>query len=398
MVSSNLRQDFKRKNRLAASRPDRDSSNMSTHQDGRLSAIDTHDARADGRFVYAVRTTGIYCRPSCPSRRPKPQNIELYTTPGEAEQHGYRPCKRCRPHAADGTPTDRTVAAARAFLHQHAQERVPLARLARAVGASQWHLQRAFTRAVGVSPKVYHDALRQAGLKVGLQQGETVSRAAVAAGYGSPGALYARAAAALGMTPGRYRRGGAGVTIRYGVTETPVGAVLVAATDRGVAAVSLGDSGRVLERALAKEFPAARLVRDDAAVRDYTDAVIAAPMTVPLDVAGTEFQRRVWDALRAIPAGTTRTYSEVAAAIGAPSAVRAVASACARNPVALVVPCHRVVRRDGALGGYRWGESRKKSLLAREASSVAASSKRPNRGASRAASAVVRPAGDSGSA
>jgi AraC family transcriptional regulator of adaptative response/methylated-DNA-[protein]-cysteine methyltransferase len=370
---------------------------MSTIQDGRWTAIVTRDRRAEGRFVYAVRTTGIYCRPGCPSRRPKRENVELFATPAEAASRGYRPCRRCRPHAADGTPTDRTVGAARAFLDEHGHERVPLARLARAVGASPWHLQRSFTRVVGVSPKAYHDALRQAGLKAGLQQGQTVSRAAIAAGYGSPGSVYARAATALGMTPGRYRRGGAGLTIRYGVTETPLGLLLVAATDRGVAAVMLGDTRRPLERALATEFPAARLVHDDDAVRSYAEAVMAAPLTVPLDVAGTEFQRRVWDELRAIPEGSTRTYSEVAAAIGRPRAVRAVASACANNPVALVVPCHRVVRRDGAAGGYRWGEARKKSLLAREASSVASSSKRPNRGASRTASSVVRPVGDAGS-
>jgi AraC family transcriptional regulator of adaptative response/methylated-DNA-[protein]-cysteine methyltransferase len=270
---------------------------------------------------------------------------------------------------------------------------VPLSRVARAVGASPWHLQRAFSRVVGVSPKAYHDALRQAGLKAELQNGQTVSRAAVAAGYGSPGPVYARAASALGMTPGRYRRGGAGVTIRYGLTETPFGVLLVAATDRGVAAVSLGDERRPLETALASEFPAATLVRDDAGMLVYTDAVIADPASVPLDVVGTEFQRRVWDALRAIPAGSTKTYSEIAAAIGQPTAVRAVASACAHNPVALVVPCHRVVRRDGSLSGYRWGAGRKKSLLESEASTVAASSKRPKR----AASAAVGPDGGSGS-
>ena len=366
MGSNDGRRDFERKNQLAVGAPEGDLADMNTLQDGRWTAIVSRDRRQDGAFVYAVRTTGIYCRPSCPSRRAKRENVEIFEAPGEAESRGYRPCRRCRPHAVDGSPTDRTVAAARAFLEAHPLERVPLARLARAVGASPWHLQRAFSRVVGVSPKVFHDALRRVGLKAELQRGETVSRAAVAAGYGSPGPVYARAAAALGMTPGRYRRGGVGLTIRYGVTETPLGMLLVAATDRGVAAVTLGDKRQPLERALASEFPAATLVRDDAAVKVYTDAVIADPGSVPLDVGGTEFQRRVWSELRAIPVGATRTYSEVAAAIGQPSAVRAVASACARNPVALVVPCHRVVRRDGALGGYRWGEQRKEALLKSE--------------------------------
>jgi AraC family transcriptional regulator, regulatory protein of adaptative response / methylated-DNA-[protein]-cysteine methyltransferase len=291
----------------------------------------------------------------------------MFATAGEAEAQGYRPCRRCRPHAPDGTATERTVAGARAFLDRHPAERVSLERLARAVGASPWHLQRAFTRIVGVSPKQYHDALRQAGFKAGLRNGATVSRAAVAAGYGSAGSVYARGGTGLGMTPGRYRRGGAGMTIRYGMTETPLGVLLVAATERGVAAVSLGDARRPLETWLSEEFPKATLVRDDAGVRPYAEAVFGAPGTVPLDVAGTAFQQRVWEELRKIPPGTTRTYSEVAAAIGQPTAVRAVASACARNPVAVVVPCHRVVRRDGALGGYRWGLERKKSLLAREA-------------------------------
>ncbi|HWZ59579.1 MAG TPA: Ada metal-binding domain-containing protein, partial [Gemmatimonadaceae bacterium] len=290
MGSNDGGRDFERKNRLAAGAPAGDLAGMSTLLDGRWAAIVTRDRRHDGAFVYAVRTTGVYCRPSCPSRRAKRENIETFQSPGEAEARGYRPCRRCRPHAADGTPTDRTVAAARTFLEAHPHERVPLARLARAVGASPWHLQRAFTRGVGVSPKAYHDALRQAGLKAELQNGQTVSRAAVAAGYGSPGPVYARAASALGMTPGRYRRGGAGLTIRYGLSETPVGVLLVAATTRGVAAVSLGDAPRPLEQALQREFPAAQLVRDDAAVRAYVDAVIAAPLTVPLDVVGTEFQ------------------------------------------------------------------------------------------------------------
>jgi AraC family transcriptional regulator of adaptative response/methylated-DNA-[protein]-cysteine methyltransferase len=367
MGSNDEGRDFERKNRLACAPPRGEFQGMNTPKDGQWTAIVTRDAAADARFVFATRTTGIYCRPSCGCRRPKRENVELFGTPREAEANGYRACRRCRPHASDGTPTDRTVAAARAFLDAHPAERVPLARLARAVGASPWHLQRSFSRVVGVSPKEYHDGLRRAGLKAELQKGETVSRAAVAAGYGSPAPVYARAAEALGMTPGRYRRGGSGLTIRYGFADTPLGVLLVAATERGVAAVYLGDTRRPLETALTKEFPAATRVRDDDAVRGYAQSVMSTPSSVPLDVVGTAFQRRVWDELRKIPAGSTRTYSQVAEAIGLPRAVRAVASACARNPASVVVPCHRVVRRDGAMGGYRWGVERKKKLLAEEA-------------------------------
>lgn len=339
--------------------------------DSRWAAVLGRDRGRDGTFVYAVRTTGVYCRPSCPSRRALRRNVEFYTTSKDAEGAGYRPCRRCRPHSASGTIADQSVAEARAFLDRHADEAVSLERLARAVGWSPSHLQRTFTRLVGVSPKAYHDARRRELLKARLRSGETVSRATYRSGYGSTSRVYAGASEALGMTPGVYRRGGRGLTVRFTVVSTALGQLLVAATDRGVAAVSLGDSAAELESGLRAELPDATITRDDTAVGAWASAVAEAAAggvspTVPLDVQGTAFQRRVWSALRQIPPGATRTYGEVAEAIGQPTAVRAVAHACASNPVALAVPCHRVVRRDGTLGGYRWGLERKQQLLAAE--------------------------------
>jgi AraC family transcriptional regulator, regulatory protein of adaptative response / methylated-DNA-[protein]-cysteine methyltransferase len=336
-----------------------------TSDDEKWAALGARDRRYDGRFVYAVRTTGVYCRPSCPARRARPENVAFYGTPGDAEGAGFRPCRRCRPHVVAGTTMERSVEAARAYLDARVGERVPLARLARAVGLSPWHVQRSFTRLVGVSPKAYQDARRRERFKHGLRRGETVSRAAALAALPA----HARDGLGLGMSPGAYRRGGRGETIRYAVVPSAFGSLLVGATEHGVAAVSLGDSVAALEAALRAEFPAAALVRDDAAVGAAAATVVAAIErgesvgALPLDARGTAFQMRVWSALRDIPAGVTRTYSDIAAAIGHPTAVRAVANACAANRLALVIPCHRAVRADGALGGYRWGVERKRRLL-----------------------------------
>jgi AraC family transcriptional regulator of adaptative response/methylated-DNA-[protein]-cysteine methyltransferase len=366
--------------------------------DRRWQSVEARDVDADGAFVYAVRTTGIYCRPSCPSRQPRRENVAFFAGPAEATAAGYRACRRCRPHASDGTATDRSVAAARAFLDAHAGEPVSLARLARAVGVSPAHLQRVFTRAVGLSPKRYHDALRHAALRRGLAEGQTVTRAALDAGF--PAARVAPSA--LGMTPGRYRRGGAGVTIRYAIVAAPPGFLVVGVTEHGVATVQLGESAEALAALVVAEFPRATLVRDDAGVAGTAAAVMAGD-AVTLDLAGTPFQRAVWDALRAIPPGETRTYAEVAGSIGRPSAVRAVASACARNPAALVVPCHRVIRGDGGLGGYRWGIAVKSALLARESSArsaalVASSISAAKWADSRSIAEPDSPTGTSGSA
>lgn len=337
-------------------------------------AVSTRDTNHDGTFVYAVKTTGVYCRPSCASRRPLRENVRFFAAPDEAEQAGFRACKRCEPGNMQ-TSASRVIARARAYLEAHADRRVGLSELARAVGMSPFHLQRTFKQSVGVSPKVYADARRVDRLKSNLKRGDTVSRATYDAGFSSSGAAYVRAESGIGMSPAEYRRGGAGVAIRYATAGTPVGRVLLAATDRGVCAVTLGSSDAALERALRSEFPRATVTRatnDDATITQWLGAVVehlegrASNLDLPLDVRGTEFQRRVWGVLRDIPQGETRSYAQVAQAIGAPSASRAVAQACARNPVAIVIPCHRVVRGDGDTSGYRWGVDRKRRLLASE--------------------------------
>ena len=330
-------------------------------EDDRWTAFATRDRSYDGAFVTAVRTTGVYCRPSCPARKPHRQNTQFFDTPAEAEQAGFRPCKRCRPHAVDGAPIERSVNAARAYLDARVGQRVPLARLGKAVGLSPWHVQRAFTRLVGVSPKAYQEARRREQYKDQLRNGATVGRTA-----------YGREATEIGMRPGSYRRGGRGEIIRYAVLPSALGFLLVGMTDRGVATVMLDDKIQALEATLKYEYPEAQLVRDETGVASTARAIIDAIergnglSALPLDLRGTAFQMRVWAALREIPPGATRTYTEIAEAIGSPKAVRAVAGACAANPAAIVVPCHRVVRADGEMGGYKWGVERKRRLLATE--------------------------------
>jgi AraC family transcriptional regulator, regulatory protein of adaptative response / methylated-DNA-[protein]-cysteine methyltransferase len=329
------------------------------------------DRRFDGHFVYGVRTTRVYCRPSCPSRRPAAQNVLFFDGPAAAERAGFRACKRCGPRA-NGRVNDAAAAVHRAasYVDEHADRRITLAELARVTGVSAFHLQRVFRRELGVSPREYQQARRMERLRGQLRRGETVSRATYDAGFGSASRVYEHAGAALGMTPAVYRRGGAGVDIRFVVVPSPLGQLLVAATPRGICAVKLGDSAVQLERRLRAEFPNARVARDeDGTLAALTAKVLAhlrgdGPATdLPLDVRGTAFQQGVWQALLKIPYGQTRSYAEVAASIGRPSATRAVARACATNPVAVVVPCHRVVRTDGGLGGYAAGVERKAQLL-----------------------------------
>lgn len=336
-------------------------------------AVERRDRRSDGSFVYAVASTGVYCRPSCPSRRPSRVNVRFFRTCDDAELAGYRACLRCRPaaeHAASST--DAAVAKAREYLEQHAGRAVPLSELARHAGVSPWHLQRSFKRIVGVSPKAYQDARRVDQFKSRLRAGDTVSRATYEAGFGSSSRVYERSGALLGMTPAAYRRGGAGLRIAYTVTATPVGRVLVAMTDRGVCAVELGDSDADVLRALQTDFPRAVIEPGGDEHRDWVEAVIErvrdprSDSDMPLDMAGSTFQLRVWKALREIPAGEQRSYRDIATAIGQPSASRAVARACATNHLAVVVPCHRVVRSDGELAGYKWGLGRKRRLLESE--------------------------------
>ncbi len=351
-------------------------SSLSTipHEDA-WQAVVSRDRRFDGRFVYAVKTTGIYCRPTCPSRRPKPKNVDFFEAPQQAEAAGFRPCLRCTPQQ-DGSPSADLVRRAVEVLDGHLRDEVAtpltLDQLASAVGASPYHMQRTFKAALGVSPRQYLAGKRQQTLRGQLTQQPTVTDAIYAAGYGSGSRVYEQADHLLGMTPSLYRRGGAGVEIRYALTSCDLGRVLVAVTERGVCAVSLGDDDDALLVELRDEFPQAVFHAADDSVRGTVDAVLAAlegrePSTaLAIDLQGTAFQLTVWNALRQIPAGTTASYKDVAMSIGRPKAARAVAQACANNRVAVVVPCHRVVRSDGQTGGYRWGEERKRRLLERE--------------------------------
>jgi len=340
-------------------------------------AVASRDASADGRLFYGVTTTGVYCRPSCPSRRPKRENVRFFAVSADAERDGFRACRRCRPN--DIARADEAVTRVRMLIDQHVDRgtegALPLDALAKDVGMSPWHLQRVFVAQVGLSPARYLRARRGERFKDRLRAGGTVSRATFDVGFASSSRAYELAAQQLGMTPAEYRRGGSGTGIRYQVVPTSLGQLLVAATSRGVCAVTLGDDADALVNALAAEYPEASLVhaeRSDATFAAWVESVVAyidregASPQLPLDVRATAFQWRVWRALQEIPLGETRSYTEVAEAIGSPRAVRAVASACASNRVALVIPCHRVLRSDGALSGYRWGPERKRRLLERE--------------------------------
>ena len=343
-----------------------------TPDEARWQAVLARDPSRDGQFWYGVRSTGIYCRPACPARRPTRVGVTFFETPDAAEAAGYRPCRRCHPREVSAR--QRAVAQARQLLDE-AETAPGLDELAGQVGLSPAHLQRVFKAAVGLSPKQYALARRGERLRTGLRAGEPVTVAQYAAGHGSARSLYDPATGQLGMTPGAYRRGGAGERIAWTVKESPLGDLLVAATGRGLCAVRFGER-EALAAELRAEYPQAELVEDPAGLAELVRAVLARlegrPAPVPAtDLPGSDFQRRVWAALQSIPPGETRSYAEVARMIGAPSAVRAVAQACAANPVALVVPCHRVVRSDGALSGYRWGVERKRALLERERPSAA---------------------------
>jgi AraC family transcriptional regulator of adaptative response/methylated-DNA-[protein]-cysteine methyltransferase len=334
-------------------------------------AVQQRDKRYDGRFVYAVSSTRIFCRPSCSSRRPTKSNVEFFSTGAEAQRAGYRACKRCEPLATDRHGIERKLTEASKFLKAHADEAVTLSRLAREIGVSAFHLQRAFKRAFGVSPREFHDAERRRLLAGRLRKGDTVSRATYASGFGSSSRVYERK---MGMTPATVRKGGAGQKIQFSIVRSPLGRLLGAYTERGVCAVAIGADDAALEHSLREQFPAADIRAAGSAIHEWVTAIVDSiggevNPTVPLDAQGTAFQWRVWKALQQIPRGTTLSYSEVAQKIGQPTAARAVARACATNPVALVVPCHRVIRDDGSLGGYRWGLERKRQLLDSEAGS-----------------------------
>lgn len=340
-------------------------------------AVESRARAADGAFVYAVTTTGVYCRPSCPSRRPRREHVQFFALPEAAERAGFRPCRRCRPEVqpASDPEAERVRRACRLIdraLEEGEAGAPSLGRLAAAVGTNAHQLQRLFQRKIGISPRAFADARRLARVKARLRQGDGVAGALYDAGYGSSSRLYERSDAQLGMTPATYRKRGAGMSIRFTIVPCPLGRLLVAATERGIAAVSLGANDAVLERALGEEYAAATRERDDAALGPAVKAILAylagdtPDLALPLDLQATAFQWRVWRELQKIPYGETLSYAEIARRIGTPRAVRAVANACARNRAALVIPCHRVVREDGTPGGYRWGAERKAKLLAAE--------------------------------
>jgi AraC family transcriptional regulator of adaptative response/methylated-DNA-[protein]-cysteine methyltransferase len=335
-------------------------------------AVLSRDRRGDGRFVYAVSSTRVYCRPSCASRRPTRNHVTFFDSPQLAESAGYRACRRCRPQSSTGSATEELVEQARRYLDAHAGEPITLRRLAVHFGVSPFHLQRSFTRVVGLSPKAYQNVKRMGRFTALLKRGETVTNATYEAGFGSSSRLYARVHENLGMTPSVFRSGGMGFTLRYSTVPTVVGRMLVAVTDRGVAVVSLGETEKALVATLRRDFPNAVLHRDRTGLEKYVTHLLlclnrsATADPLLLDLKATVFQRKVWQALQQIPRGQTRSYQEIARAIGQPTAARAVARACATNPVAVAIPCHRVVRGNGQLAGYRWGLERKQRLLALE--------------------------------
>ncbi len=352
----------------------------------RWEALLRRDRAADGAFVVAVRTTGVYCRPWCASRTPLRQNVRFYHDCAAAEAAGFRPCKRCRPNQAP--PWERRTAAIVAACHaiEAADELPSVEELAQVVGMSRFHFQRAFKQATGTTPRAYAGAHRARRTREELVQHDKVIDAIYDAGFNSSSRFYAQSAALLGMTPTAYRRGGAGETIRFAVGHCSLGALLVAATERGICAISFGDEPEALVHDLERRFGRATLVGGDAEFERLVATVAAfvehpsRGLDLPLDVRGTAFQQRVWQALRAIPPGTTAGYGEIATRIGRSGAGRAVARACAANPVAVAIPCHRVVRTDGVLAGYRWGIERKHALLAREQAQSEPADTEPHRG------------------
>jgi len=340
--------------------------------DPRWASVVARDKAADGDFVYAVRTTGVYCRPSCASRQAKPENVAFYATPADAGAAGYRPCRRCRPDEPAGAEQARKVAQACRTI-EAAETPPDLAALAAAAGLSPFHFHRVFKAHTGLTPKAYARAHQTRRVQDSLAAGASVTEALYDAGFNSSGRFYEASNAMLGMTPTTYQKGGPQMVLRFAVGESTLGSVLVASSELGVCAILLGDDPDALVRDLQDRFPRATLVGGDADYEQTVARVVAlveAPdlgLDLPLDIRGTAFQQRVWQALRAVPAGTTVSYRDLAERIGAPQSFRAVAGACGANPLAVAIPCHRVVRTDGDLSGYRWGVERKRTLLGREA-------------------------------
>src|ERR1017187_1871495 len=338
--------------------------------DQRWQAVQQRDVNADGQFVFAVRSTGIYCRPSCPARRPARHQVVFFPTCDDAEQNGFRACRRC--HSREVSAHAAMVTRVCRLLEADLEEPLSLTALGEKVGLSPFHLQRVFKRALGVSPRAYADACRFRAFKQQLKQGPSATAAVYAAGYGSSSRAYERTASRLGMTPTRYRQGGEQIRIHYLTAKCALGRMLVAATGKGICKVSFGDSAGALERSLQEEFPAAAVRRGGANLKVWMRVILRhlnghqPRLDLPLDIRATAFQSRVWTALQSIPYGETRSYKQIAKAVGRPKAIRAVARACATNGVAVLIPCHRVVRENGDLAGYRWGLKRKRALLAKE--------------------------------
>jgi AraC family transcriptional regulator of adaptative response/methylated-DNA-[protein]-cysteine methyltransferase len=340
--------------------------------DPRWLAVMARDQRADGEFFYSVRTTGVYCRPSCPSRRARPENVRFHRTREDAERAGFRPCERCKPdrpplveqHAAQVTKACRLI--------EQSENAPSLDEVAKHAGLSVYHFHRVFKAVTGLTPKAYAKAHREKRIRAALTRSGSVTDAIYDAGYNSNGRFYENSNAVLGMTPTNYRAGGANTTMRFAIGECSLGAILIAQSERGICAIMLGDDPNALVHHLQENFPRAELIGGDEDFEQLVARVVAfveAPargFDLPLDIRGTAFQQRVWQALREIPAGSTASYTEIANRIGAPASVRAVAQACAANSLAVAIPCHRVVRNDGALSGYRWGVERKRALLERE--------------------------------
>jgi AraC family transcriptional regulator, regulatory protein of adaptative response / methylated-DNA-[protein]-cysteine methyltransferase len=346
---------------------------IATADDPRWARVVARDRRADGQFWYSVATTGVYCRPSCASRTANPKNVALHDTLAAAKATGFRPCKRCNPDGASLEAQNAVLVAKACRLIEQSEEPLSLADLAKAVDLSASYFHRMFKAVTGLTPKDYMEAHRAQRVREHLAQGQSVTATIYDAGFNSAGRFYEKTTDMLGMTPSQYRAGGADEDIRFAVGQSSLGAILVASSPKGVAAILMGDDPEALVRNLQDRFPKARLIGGDAAYEQLVARVIGfieAPkigLDLPLDVRGTAFQQRVWQSLREIPPGKTMSYAEIARVIGAPKAVRAVAGACASNNIAVAIPCHRVVRNDGALSGYAWGVERKRALIEREA-------------------------------
>jgi AraC family transcriptional regulator of adaptative response/methylated-DNA-[protein]-cysteine methyltransferase len=341
----------------------------SINEDSRWHAVLARDGSSDGKFVFAVSSTGVYCRPSCPSKRPKRENVTFFRAPQQAESAGFRECLRCRPKSLSGNPRQELVKRICRYIEQRLDEPVTLTQLGEAFHQSPFHLQRTFKQVLGITPKDYANSCRMRGFRQKLKSGHSVTRAMHESGYSSTSRLYSRTASELGMEPAKYRRGAIAAPIRYTCADSPLGRILIAATDKGICSVQFADSDEELEQGLKQEFPFAVRRRNDEGMGQLTGQLmrlmrgLEKATALPLDIQATAFQRRVWSHLQSIGFGETRSYSDIAKAIRQPSAVRAVARACATNPVAIAIPCHRVVRSNGDLGGYRWGMERKQALL-----------------------------------